>query len=193
MILIFIFFLLMWNYFSQTFALKWHASQKSQFFHRTLSVGFGKCERTRLLALGYVTILLCNFSFLHLLSYLVLVSLRAIFLQYEALFSKGSWQGGFESSWELLQSLSPFPNRLDTDIGRTPVSAVVFGLACSLLIEGCWLFWKQDASSCFLVHLVKSPCLSPRHGHHAGLVDIAYLSSSTGILAFVETSCYLVL
>lgn len=30
--LIFIFFLLMWNYFFQTFALKWHASQKSQFF-----------------------------------------------------------------------------------------------------------------------------------------------------------------
>lgn len=60
--------------------------------------------------------------------------------------------------WELMgaaQSLSLFPNRLDTDIGQTPVSAVVLGLACSLLIEGCWLFWKQDMSFCFLVRLVQ--------------------------------------
>lgn len=65
------------------------------------------------------------------MSYSVLISLQANSLQYEALFSKRSWQVAFESSHErarLLQPLSPFPNRLDTVIGRTCLCCSWVGL-----------------------------------------------------------------
>lgn len=99
--------------------------------------------------------------------------------------------------WELMgaaQSLSPFPNRLDTDIGRTPVSAVVFWVSLlsfnwgllAILKTGYVLLLSGTFGARRLV-------FSHRHWHHAGLVAIGYLSPSAGILAFVETSCYLVL
>lgn len=153
MTLIFIFFLLMWNYFSQTFALKWHASQKSQFFIRLSLLVLGNVKEQGCLLWDMSPF--CSFLYLLTMSYLVLVSLRAIFLQYEALFSKGSWQGGFESSWELLSLLAPFPIDLTLILVEPLFLLLFFGLACSLLIEGYWLFWKQDMSFCFLAHLVQ--------------------------------------